>query len=331
VRSIDIHAHIAAEKATKLADGQEWHGFTKVEESGRHFLALGPKRYWLHPKYLLTPEQRIADMDSLGVDFHVLSTWVGFYNYNLPLQVGAATAKDCNDYVAELVQAWPQRFAGLATLPMQDVEAAIGELERSVVHLGLKGAQINDHVNGRTLDEPEFLPFWQAAEQLNALILFHQEGNDTIVAPRDNHGYGLDNAIGNLADRVVTFASLVFGGVMDKHPNLKVCLAHGGGDTCFGVGRLDRGWQVRSEARVNIQQPPSRYVGRFYYDCLTHSEAALRFIIDTAGVDRVFLGSDWPYDMGIESPVEWVNSLQSLTQEEKDAILWKNLEKLLGV
>ena len=331
MRSIDIHAHIAPEKATKLASGQEWHGFTKVEESGRHFLTLGPKRYWLHPRYLLTPEQRIADMDSLGVDIHVLSTWVGLYNYNLPPEVGAATAKDCNDYVAELVRAWPQRFAGLATLPMQDVETAIDELERSVVQLGLKGAQINDHVNGRTLDEPEFLPFWQATEQLGALILFHQEGNDTIVAPRDNHGYGLDNAIGNLADWVVTFASLVFGGVMDKHPNLKICLAHGGGDTCFGAGRLDRGWQVRSEARVNIQQPPSRYVGRFYYDCLTHSEAALRFIIDTAGVDRVFLGSDWPYDMGIESPVEWVNSLQSLTQEEKDAILHKNLEKLLGI
>jgi len=302
VRSIDIHAHIAPEKATRLASGQEWHGFTKVEESGRHFLTLGPKRYWLHPRYFLTPEQRIADMDSLGVDIHVLSTWVGLYNYNLPPEVGAATAKDCNDYVAELVRAWPQRFAGLATLPMQDVETAIDELERSVVQLGLKGAQINDHVNGRTLDEPEFLPFWQAAEQLGALILFHQEGNDTIVAPRDSHNYGLDNAIGNLADRVVTFASLVFGGVMDKHPNLKICLVHGSGDTCFGAGRLDRGWQVRSEARVNIQQPPSRYVGRFYYDCLTHSEAALRFIIDTAGVDRVFLA--------VIGPTIWESSLQ---------------------
>jgi aminocarboxymuconate-semialdehyde decarboxylase len=331
MRSIDVHAHVAPGPAVNLAPGQDWYGFTKMEESGRHFLVLGPQRYWLHPKYLWTPEQRIADMDSLGVDVHVLSTWVGLYNYDLPLEVGAATAKDCNDYVAELAKTWPQRFNGLATLPMQDVEAAIGELERAMSQLGLKGAMINDHVNGRTLDELEFLPFWQAAEELGALILFHQAGNDTIVAPRDKRNYGLDNAIGNLADRVVTFASLVFGGIMDRHPNLKVCLAHGGGDTCFGAGRLDRGWQVRSEARVNVQQPPSRYVRRFYYDCLTHSEAALRFIIDTVGVDRVVLGSDWPYDMGIESPVEWVNSLESLTQQEKEAILWKNLEKLLGL
>jgi aminocarboxymuconate-semialdehyde decarboxylase len=186
-------------------------------------------------------------------------------------------------------------------------------------------------VNGHTLDEPEFLPFWQAAEQLGAFILFHQEGNDTIVAPRDNHGYGLDNAIGNLADRVVTFASLVFGGVMDQCPDLKVCLAHGGGYTCFGVGRLDRGWRVRSGARVNIQQPPSKHLSRFYYDCLTHSEEALRYLIDTVGVDRVVLGSDWPYDMGIESPVEWVQGLQNLTPEEKEKLLGKNLEKLLGI
>ena len=331
MRSIDIHAHIAPTKAVFLEAGKEWHGFTRLEDSGRHFLVRDSRRYWLHPNYLWTPEQRLANMDSLGVDVHVLSTWVGLYNYNLPLEIGAATSKDCNDYVAELARTWPQRFAGLATLPMQNVEAAITELERSMVQSGLKGAMINDQVNGRTLDEPEFLPFWQAAEQLGALILFHQEGNNTIVAPRDNHNYGLDNAIGNLADRVVTFASLVFGGVMDQHPDLKICLAHGGGYTCFGAGRLDRGWQVRSEARVNVQQPPSKYLSRFYYDCLTHSEEALRFLIDTAGVDRVVLGSDWPYDMGIESPVEWVNSLESLTQEEKEAILWKNLEKLLGI
>jgi aminocarboxymuconate-semialdehyde decarboxylase len=149
------------------------------------------------------------------------------------------------------------------------------------------------------------------------------------VTPRLDR-YHLPNTIGNLVDRAVTFASFVFGGVLDKCPDLKICLAHGGGYTCFGIGRMDRGWQVRSEARANIQQPPSRYVGRFYYDCLTHSEAALRFIIDTVGVDRVVLGSDWPYDMGIESPVEWVNSLESLTQREKEAILWKNLERLLG-
>ncbi|HZA23090.1 MAG TPA: amidohydrolase family protein [Dehalococcoidia bacterium] len=331
MRSIDIHAHIAPGKAVQLKDGQDWHGFTKVEQGGRHFLLRDSRRYGLHPNYLWTPEERIANMDSLNVDVHVLSTWVGLYNYDLPPEVGVATSRECNDYVAELSKRWPQRFAGLATLPMQDVNAAIAELERSVTQLGLKGAQINDHVNGRTLEEPEFLPFWQAVEQLGALIFFHQQGDDTIVKPRDNRGYGLDNAIGNLADRTVTFATLVFGGVMDKFPDLKICFAHGGGFICFGAGRMDRGWQVRSHARASMAQPPSKYLDRFYYDCLTHSEQVLRHMIDTVGADRIVLGSDWPYDMGIDQPVDWVNSLQSLTQDEKEAILWKNLEKLLGI
>ena len=329
MRSIDIHAHVAPAKAVNLASGENWHGFTKLEISGRQFLVYDSQRNWLHPSYLKTPEQRLEEMDSINVDVHVLSTWTQLYNYHLPAEVGIATCKDCNDYVVEMVKARPQRFAGLATLPMQDIGAAISELERSM-NLGLKGAQINDHVNGRTYDEPEFTPFWQAVEQMGALILFHQVENETMVEARTRK-YGLGNAIGNPADRVVTFASLVFGGVMDKFPDLKLCLAHGGGFTCYGAARMDRGWQVRSEAREHLQQPPSKYLSRFYYDCLTHSEAMLRYVIDTAGIDRVFLGSDWPYDMGFDSPVEWVNNLKSLTQEEKDAILWKNLESVLGI
>ena len=131
---------------------------------------------------------------------------------------------------------------------------------------------IGDRINGRTFDEPEFLPFWKAAEQLGAVILIHQ-GGPTVVNERTGR-YHLPNTIANLADRAVTFASLVFGGVMDRYPALKVCLAHAGGYTCFGIGRRDRGWQVRSEARVHIPKPPSTYLGRFYYDCITHSEGS---------------------------------------------------------
>jgi aminocarboxymuconate-semialdehyde decarboxylase len=143
--------------------------------------------------------------------------------------------------------------------------------------------------------------------------------------------YHLPNTIGNLVDRAVTFASLVFGGVMDACPQLKICLAHGGGYTCFGIGRMDRGWQVRAEARIYIAKPPSAYLRKFYYDCLTHSEAALRFLLDTVGADRVVFGTNWPADMRIDWPVAWVLDLQSLTREEKELILWKNLERLLGL
>jgi aminocarboxymuconate-semialdehyde decarboxylase len=228
-----------------------------------------------------------------------------------------------------MVRRRPERFAGLGTLPMQDVKAAISEMERCMTRLGLKGVEINDHVNNRTFDEPEFLSFRKAAEQMGALVFFHQ-GGETLVTPRTRR-YHLPNSIGNLVDRAVTFATLVHGGVMDACPDLKICLGHGGGYTCYGIGRMDHGWKVRSEARVHTTQPPSAYLRRFYYDCIVYTEPALRFLIDSVGVDRVVFGTDWPYDMALDWPVAWVLGMKGLSQEEKEAILWKNLERLLGL
>jgi aminocarboxymuconate-semialdehyde decarboxylase len=283
----------------------------------------------ISPPAVWTAEQRIAVMNSLGVDVHVVSTGAVFYYYDMDAQTVAAMHRERNDEVHQMTMDYPERFKGFAQIPMQDVKAAIAELDRSVNQLGLVGAMIDDKVNGRTYDDPEFLPLWMAAEQMGALIFIHQ-ARPTLVAPRSQR-YHLPNTIGNLVDRAVTFASLVFGGVMDACPNLKICVAHGGGYICFGIGRMDRGWQVRSEARVHFAKPPSTYLRQFYYDCLTHSEAALRFLLDTVGADRVVLGTDWPADMRIDWPVSRVLSLKSLTQEEKDLILWKNLERLLGL
>ncbi len=320
MRTIDIHAHISPAAFIRAMDAEEdWHGITSEAVSAhRH----NPRTTW-------SPEERLADMDSLGVDVQVLSTNAVLYNYDKDLEATIAMARDCNDYVASLTADHPDRFAGLATLPMQDTSAAIAELDRSISELGLKGAMIGDHVNGRTFDDPEFLDFWKTAETLGAFILIHQ-GGPTIVSPRSDR-YHLPNTIGNLADRAVTFASLVYGGVMDACPNLKICLSHGGGYTCFGVGRMDRGWQVRPEARGSISCPPSAYLDRFYYDTITHSESALRYIIDSVGADRVVFGTDWPYDMCTDWPVSWILGLTSLTQKEKDLILWGNLERLLGI
>ena len=331
MRTIDVHAHLTPQcfwRATE--DGGDWHTIKRERDPrGADCALVGRERHPLPPRAKWTPEERLADMDSLGVDMHVISPYVGFYNYHLDAAVAAATARATNDEISEMVRARPQRFAGLGTLPMQDVKAAIKELERCMTQLGLKGAEINDHVNGRTFDEPEFRPFWKAAEQLRALIFFHQ-GGETLVSARTKR-YHLPNTIGNLADRAVTFATLVHGGVMDEYPELKICLGHGGGYTCFGIGRLDHGWQVRAEARAHLSQPPSAYLRRFYYDCIVYTEPALRYLLDTVGADRVVFGTDWPYDMALDWPVAWVLGMKSLSQEDKDAILWKNLERLLAL
>jgi aminocarboxymuconate-semialdehyde decarboxylase len=331
MRSIDVHAHLTPQcfwRATE--NGGDWHTITREQDQrGAETAIVGGRRQVLPPRAKWRPEERLADMDSLGVDVHVVSTYVGFYNYELDAKIAQTTAREINDEISSMTRTWPQRFAGIGTLPMQDVTLAITELERCMTRLGLKGAEINDHINGRTLDEPEFRPFWKAADQMGALIFFHQAG-ETLVTPRSKR-YHLPNTIGNLVDRAVTFATLVHGGVLDECPNLKIVLGHGGGYTCYGIGRMDRGWKVRSEARTHIAKPPSAYLRNFYYDCIVYTEQALRFLIDTVGADRVVFGTDWPYDMALDWPVSWVLAMESLSQEEKDAILWKNLEKLLNI
>ncbi|HET9491439.1 MAG TPA: amidohydrolase family protein [Methylomirabilota bacterium] len=331
MRSIDIHAHLTPQcfwRATE--NGGDWHSIRREKDArGTEVALVGDSRQPLPPRARWTPEERLADMDSLGVDVHVVSPYVGFYNYHLPVKTTQATARAINDEISEMVRARPQRFAGLGTLAMQDVKAAIAELERCLAQLGLKGAEINDHVNGRTLDDPEYRPFWRAAEQMDAVIFFHQ-AMETVVSARSKR-YHLPNSIGNLADRAVTFATLVHGGVMDECPNLKIVLGHGGGYTCYGIGRMDHAWKVRAEARVNIAQPPSAYLSRFYYDCIVYTEEALRYLIDTVGVERVVFGTDWPYDMALDWPVAWILGMKSLTQDEKEAILYRNLESLLKI
>jgi aminocarboxymuconate-semialdehyde decarboxylase len=331
MRSIDIHAHVTPQCFWRATDnGGDWHTLRREKDArGGEVAVVGNRRQSLPPRARWTPEERIADMDSLGVDVHVVSPYVGFYNYQLDAAVAAATSRATNDEIAAMVKGWPQRFAGLGTLPMQDVKTAVGELERCLTQLGLKGVEINDHVNGRTLEEPEYRPFWKAAEQMGAVVFFHQ-GGETLVTPRSPR-YHLPNSIGNLVDRAVTFATLVHGGVLDAHPDLKIVLGHGGGYTCYGIGRMDHAWQVRTEARAHITQPPSAYLRRFYYDCIVYTEEALRFLIDSVGVDRVVFGTDWPYDMALDWPVAWVLGMTSLSPEEKDAILCKNLERLLGI
>jgi aminocarboxymuconate-semialdehyde decarboxylase len=316
MRAIDIHAHLTPQCFQReVLAGRTWHGMTSAE--GELF---NPMNAW-------TPEERLADMKSLGVDVQVVSTNVAFYKYDQDVATTTAIARACNDEVHQMTVDFPDRFAGLATLPMQDIKAAISELERGVMQLGLKGAMINDHVNGRTFDEPEFRPLWKAAEQMGAVIFIHQ-ARAALVRQRINR-YHLANTIGNLVERAVTFASFVFGGVMDQCPELKVCLAHGGGYTCFGIGRIDRGWQVRSEARVNIDKPPA-LISRFYYDCIVYDESALRYLIDAVGIDRVVFGTDWPYDMALDWPVAWVLGEEFDSGRKRKNPLEK-LGKLLGL
>ena len=177
-------------------------------------------------------------MDADGVDMQLLSPNVGFYQYFNDLETTKAIARECNDEIAEMIVERPDRFAGIGTVPMQDVPSAIAEMERGITELGLSGVIINDSAAGETYDDLKFLPFFKAAEEMGAIILFHQ-GGGTIVDQRIDR-YKLGNSVGNLTERALVFGALVYGGVMDKCPDLKPLLAHGGGVTPYCAVRMDK-------------------------------------------------------------------------------------------
>jgi aminocarboxymuconate-semialdehyde decarboxylase len=289
----------------------------------------GKRTHFSSPKVRFAPEERLHDMDAQRVDVQVLSIHTPFFGYHLDPVQGRALARDVNDEIAAMVRQWPARFAGLATLPVQDIGAAIDELERAVTRLGLKGAELDTHVNGAQWDEPQFLPFFKAAEAMGAVLFYHPQPQHNFLrerTPRD----GLFNSLGVILDDAIVVAILIAGGVLEACPGLRVCIAHGGGPACYAMGRLDRGWQGRPEAR-RIPRPPSEYQRRLYYDTVVGSEKALRFLLDEVGADRVVLGSDWPFVPWHPSPVTWVQGLKSVTADEKARILSKNLEALLGL
>jgi aminocarboxymuconate-semialdehyde decarboxylase len=329
MKTIDIHAHVVPQSLWKAAAAkQEWYGYRHEADAGLgSFVADGKRTAFNTPKVRFTPEERLKDMDAQGVDVQVLSIHTPFFGYHLDAAQGQALARDVNQEIAATARQWPTRFAGLATLPMQNVKTAIDELEHAVTRLGLKGAELDTHVNGEQWDEAKFLPFFKAAEAMGAVLFFHPQPQNNFLRER-NPRHGLFNSLGVILDDAIVTATLICGGVLEACPDIRICIAHGGGPACHAMGRLDRGWE-RLPADQRTPLPPSAYQKRLYYDTVTSSEEALRFLLDRVGAKRVVIGSDWPFVPWQPGPGGWVQGLKSLTQEEKDRILWKNLETLL--
>jgi len=327
---IDMHAHLTPERYKEaIRTKGEWYGL----DAGAGELDRGG--------FAKPLSERLAEMDALGMDMQLLTPTVGFYQYDNQLDVTKIIHRECNDEIAETVEQHPTRFAGMAIVPMQDPPSAIAEMERAMSDLGLKGVILSDHVAGRTYDDPAFLPFFAAAEELGAILFFHQ-GRDTCVEHR-NQRYKLPNAVGNLTERALVFATLVFGGIIDRFPNLKPLLGHGGGYTAYGVPRMDKVAGAFEGAPDGMtppfgdgdgfsqKLPPSEYLDRFYYDCCTYSGPVLRFLIDGVGIDRVVLGTDYPAPMVLRDAVNWVRGLPELSDDEKEAVLSRNPTNLVGL
>ena len=329
---IDVHAHYVPEKCldaeAKGTDGHI-HGLRIVQEGSRQVAYTNNARNLaFDPPQIYSIERRLKDMATQWVDMQVLSVPPFLFFYATDPAQSLEQCQKINNGFAETVQTYPERFVALANLPMQDPEMAARELERSVRELGLRGAEICSNINGKNLDDKSFAPFYSKLQQLDVPVFIHPSN---VLGADRLRPYHLQNLIGNPSDTAVAAASLIFGGVLKEFPRLKFYLAHGGGSCPYLRGRWEHGWQVRPEARANIDRPPSDYLRLLCFDSLVHSVPALNFLVETVGPGRVMMGTDYPFDMGDRDPVKTVASLPHLSDDQKEMILGANAAALFKI
>ena len=273
-------------------------------------------------------DAKVEGMDRKGIDISVISVSPVVFFYWLEADAGLRAARILNDGIARMVAARPDRLRGMATLPMQDTDAAVAELERAVKEHGFRAAELGCRVRGELLSEPRFRPVLKRAQELGVFIFTHPYIAGSL--PADLACYYLGNLVGIPLDTALMAAHLMLGGALDELPGLNIVLSHGGGYLPYQSGRLAHGYEVRKEARVKTPNSPASLLRRFHFDALTHDPAALRFLVEKAGADRVTIGTDAPYDMGEENPVEMIEGLKGLSPRDRDRILGLNALKLLG-
>ncbi|PZR35056.1 amidohydrolase family protein [Caulobacter segnis] len=269
--------------------------------------------------------ERIADMDRLGVDVQAISPSPGQYYYFAPPELGREAARATNDGVAAAVGQHPDRLVGLGTAPMQNTEMAIAEMRRCVKDLDLRGIQIGANINRRELSDPEFRPFFAAAEELGVLVFLHPLGFTHGERLAEHY---LDNIIGNPLESTIALSHLIFGGVLQDHPGLKLCVAHGGGYLPGYWGRMDHAYRAREDCRQHICCEPSSYLRKVWLDTLVFDKVQLDALVRSHGADRLCLGTDYPFDMAEPDPVGFHDQL---SEADAAKMLGLNAAELLGL
>ncbi len=325
VPAIDVHAHWHAPDFVALIEKEGGNNGAKVSRNARGQVVLGvPGIGTVFQEQYMSLEIRLKAMDATGVDMHALSETSPMV-YWAPPAFGLKLSQVYNDSLAAAHLKYPERFLGLATLPMQDPNLAVQELDRAARLPGIRGVYIATHINGKNLDDKSFWPVYARCEALGLPLLLHPV--NPVGAERMRSHY-LRNFIGNPVDTGIAAASLIFGGVMDEYPRLEVVLPHAGGIVPILIGRWDHGSSVRPETK-HMTRAPSSYLRRFHYDTISHSPQIMLNIVRQVGADRVVLGSDHPADMSLERPVDFVESIPELSRSERELILGGNAARLL--
>jgi len=327
--TVDIHCHVLsveAEAMFRAAGGIDRRPRTVFGNASTR--EVNRKQAERTRPQFTSVAQRLADMDVMGIDIQALSPAPNQTYYDTTPEVGIATARVINDNIAAIVAEHPDRFVGLGTVPFQAPEPAVEELTRLTRSLGLRGIEIATNVAGEDLSDDRFRPIFAKAEELGLVVFMHPTG---FTEARRFVEHYFTNVIGNPLDTTVAVHHLIFGGVLDQCPKLKLVLAHGGGYIAAYSGRIDHAASARPDCCERIREMPTAYLKRLYFDSLVYTHHQLEYLVRLYGPDHVLMGTDYPADMGEVDPIGFIESAPRITDAERMQILGGNAAGLLGI
>ena len=327
-KRIDVHSHVVPKEMLDALKARPERFGMRYLDDGQH-RRLAKDGGGGQPVFdeFYDPAAKVKGMDRKGLDVSMISPAPIAYFYWLAADAGLEAAQIVNDGIANMASAFPERLMGMGTLPMQNPDAAVAELERIVKQHGFRAVELGTSVGDEQLADQRFRPVLRRAQELNVFIFAHPYSNSAICNLDD---YYLSNLIGNPLQSTLMVSHLMFSGVLDELKKLKICLAHGGGYVPYQIGRFNHGHTVRRETRANTKTKPNALLRRFYYDALTHDPRALRYLIDLVGADRVVIGTDAPFDMGEEHPLEMIGKVKGLSAKDREQIFCNTARQLIG-
>jgi len=324
--NVDVHAHIVVPEILRDAKpADDWRPRV-AWEGGTQVIEFGGKRILAAVREFVDPKRVLAEQTAMGIDLTLLSPWVSLTSYDAEPEDGLVRSRIQNDALSRIAAASAGRALAVGTVPMQDPALAAVELGRIMGLPGMRGVQLAASVAGTYLGDERFEPFWEAAEQLGAVVLVHPTTRGFQLPVFEEHY--LWNTVGNPLETAITAAHITMTGLLERRPGLRIVLAHGGGAFLAVRGRLRHSHTFQPLARSKLQESPVESIRRFRYDTVTHDAGLLRQLIELVGAEHVLLGSDYPFDMGTTRPVEEVREL-GLPPEQEALVLGGNAVRLL--
>ena len=326
---IDIHTHIVPENFPRYAGKNQdvpWPSMAPAQECHKHVMISG-KLYRTVTDGCWSVARRIEEMGAMQVTRQAISPMPELLSYWLPLDDAKVMIRFLNDEIARMVAAAPERFVGLGCVPLQDTDSSLSELEYVLKQLKFAGVEIASHVNGVSIGDARFAPFFAEAERLGAAIFVHAlrpAGQDRIV------GAFAEQAVCFPGDIALACASMITGGIASRHPKLRIAFSHGGGTMSILMPRLVHAWNMFPKAKESLRESPATIARRFYYDELVFEPRAVRFLIDTFGSSQILVGTDYPFALGDMTPMKTLANT-GLNEETLVAITSTNARRFLGL